>query len=288
MQKASAELTCIPIFYTPRMVANPQCFSPSPGKPALVVESWRKLALAMQFIEPSAVDMADLHRVHAPDFVDAILDLSIDNGCSTRELEFVHSLFWTNGAMLSAARRAIENGRVAVAPVSGFHHAGYDYCGGFCTFNGLMVTAAALMAAGQARRVGILDFDQHWGDGTEHIIRRLEVQSQIVHYSPVRQFSTVETAKAFLAAIPRIADLFIGCDVVLYQAGADPHVRDPLGGWLSTQELHTRDDRVFAELSRRRIPVAWNLAGGYQEPIRRVLDIHDNTMRACGLRYLSA
>jgi len=287
MQKVVEELTSIPVFYTPRMVANPRCFSPSPGKPASVVESWRKLAVAVQFKEPAAVDMADLYRVHSPAFVDAVLDLRIDNGCGTREPEFVNSLFWTNGAMLSAARCAIENGRVAVAPVSGFHHAGYDYCGGFCTFNGLMVAAAALMVAGEARRVGILDFDQHWGDGTAHIIHQLELQTHVVHYSPVRQFSTIETAKAFLAAIPRIADLFVGCDVVLYQAGADPHVNDPLGGWLSTQELHTRDDRVFEEFSRRAIPVAWNLAGGYQEPIRRVLDIHDNTMRACGLRYLT-
>ena len=28
------------------------------------------------------------------------------------------------------------------------------------------------------------------------------------------------------------------------------------------------------------VPVAWNLAGGYQAPIRKVLDIHDNTARA--------
>ncbi len=29
------------------------------------------------------------------------------------------------------------------------------------------------------------------------------------------------------------------------------------------------------------LPVAWNLAGGYQNPLRRVLDIHDNTMLEC-------
>jgi hypothetical protein len=31
----------------------------------------------------------------------------------------------------------------------------------------------------------------------------------------------------------------------------------------------------------RGVPVAWNLAGGYQTPLRKVLDVHDATMRAC-------
>jgi acetoin utilization deacetylase AcuC-like enzyme len=74
------------------------------------------------------------------------------------------------------------------------------------------------------------------------------------------------------------------CDVVLYQAGADPHVDDPLGGWLTTNELRSRDRIVFDVLAGLRVPVAWNLAGGYQKErdgtIPRVLEIHMNTARA--------
>ena len=29
------------------------------------------------------------------------------------------------------------------------------------------------------------------------------------------------------------------------------------------------------------LPLAWNLAGGYQTNLRKVLDIHDNTMLEC-------
>jgi len=75
------------------------------------------------------------------------------------------------------------------------------------------------------------------------------------------------------------------CDVVLYQAGADPHVDDPLGGWLTTEQLRRRDARVFQTFARLGVPVAWNLAGGYQrEPdgsIPKVLEIHDNTAIEC-------
>ena len=75
------------------------------------------------------------------------------------------------------------------------------------------------------------------------------------------------------------------CDVILYQAGADPHVDDPLGGWLTTEQLRERDRRVFESAQRLGVPIAWNLAGGYQEPLSKVLEIHDNTMRECERVY---
>lgn len=51
-------------------------------------------------------------------------------------------------------------------------------------------------------------------------------------------------------------------DVVLYQAGADPHVDDPQGGYLTTEQLAERDFMVFCECRQRGLPIAWNLAGG--------------------------
>jgi acetoin utilization deacetylase AcuC-like enzyme len=73
--------------------------------------------------------------------------------------------------------------------------------------------------------------------------------------------------------------------VILYQAGADPHVDDPLGGWLTTEQLAQRDRIVFETARAMQVPIAWNLAGGYQRPLRNVLDIHDNTLRACWQVY---
>ena len=85
--------------------------------------------------------------------------------------------------------------------------------------------------------------------------------------------------------LPAIVDELADCDLVLYQAGADPHVNDPLGGWLTTDELRRRDAIVFERLRALGVPVVWNLAGGYQQErdgtIPRVLEIHDNTAREC-------
>ncbi len=47
-------------------------------------------------------------------------------------------------------------------------------------------------------------------------------------------------ASQFLQQIPGLVASMSDCDVVLYQAGADPHIDDPLGGWLTTQQLARR------------------------------------------------
>lgn len=156
--------------------------------------------------------------------------------------------------------------------------------GGFCTFNGLMVTACALRAAGNAKRVGILDLDIHYGDGTDDIIAKLDAGDWIEHFTAGETFTQPEQADAFFAELPARLAAMRACDLVLFQAGADPHMDDPLGGWLTTAELAQRDRIVFETFVAWGVPVVWNLAGGYQrEPdgsIRKVLEIHENTARA--------
>ena len=49
---------------------------------------------------------------------------------------------------------------------------------------------------------------------------------------------------------------------MIYQAGADPHIDDPLGGILTTKQMSWRDRQVFEQLGHK--PLVWNLAGGYQ------------------------
>ena len=45
-------------------------------------------------------------------------------------------------------------------------------------------------------------------------------------------------------------------------------------------QLAERDRRVFAGLRARGLPVAWDLAGGYQQPLAKVVGIHVATMHA--------
>ena len=283
---SSSKLTAIRVFYTPLMVADSGGFSPSAAKPKAVMESWRKLDIPLTVIAPEPVSVEDIARAHLPAFVDAVLSCQVENGFGNSSEAVAKSLPYTSGAMLAAAREALRNGKVAVAPCAGFHHACYAYPRGFCTFNGLMVTALALHASGEVKRVGILDFDQHYGDGTDNIIEHLKIK-WIKHYSAGKYYGFTGEAKRFLMSIPGLVKRMQSCDVILYQAGADPHIDDPLGGWLTTEQLYERDLIVFETAAELGISIAWNLAGGYQTPLRKVLQIHDGTMRACGKVYLN-
>jgi acetoin utilization deacetylase AcuC-like enzyme len=281
----------IPVFYAPQMVADSQSSSPSAAKPEKVVASWQA-RFPIEVIEPQPVTVEELCRAHDWDYVRGVLEGRIDNGFGNRSLAVAASLVHTSGAMLSAARHALATRSVAAAPCSGFHHAGftgYEGLGMFCTFNGLMVAALALKEAGVGK-VGILDLDMHYGNGTADIIRRLGLSSWVTHFTGGASFDDPHEAPEFFGRwLPDVLAWLSDCDVVLYQAGADPHISDPYGGWLTTEQLRHRDAVVFDALKAADVPVAWNLAGGYQvEPdgtIPKVLEIHDNTMRECVRAY---
>jgi acetoin utilization deacetylase AcuC-like enzyme len=268
------------VVFCPEMLAPAQGYSPSAAKPGPVVDAWRQLWPALNIRPAIPATEQDFCRAHDSNYVQDIFDLRADNGFGTRSAEVNASLHYTSGAMLTAARWAINEKTVVAAPVSGFHHAGWDSADGFCTFNGLMVTVLTLQAERPSLRVGILDYDYHYGNGTVDIIDTLSV-SNVVHITAGEKFKEAHQASYFLTNIEDDLDALNDCDVVLYQAGADPHIDDPLGGFLTTSQLAQRDWRVFHGLRQRGIPIAWNLAGGYQKPISKVVGIHENTMRAC-------
>jgi acetoin utilization deacetylase AcuC-like enzyme len=286
----SQSIDSIPVFFRPEMVADAGSYSPSAGKPAQVVADWRARSFAMDLRSFDAVDEDTLALAHDREYVRGVLAGEIDNGFGNRRLGVADSLCFTTGAMLAAARWALRSGKVACAPVSGFHHAGYAHAEGFCTFNGLMVTALALKRDGLAERVGILDLDQHWGNGTDAIMRRLGTR-WVRHHSSGFAHPGPEEAAAYLSGLPALVEGFAGCDLLLYQAGADAHVDDPLGGWMTSTQLARRDRIVFETASRIGLPVAWNLAGGYQRDrsggIEPVLAIHRRTFEACAEVHVS-
>ena len=275
------------IFYRPEQAApNLGTISPSASKPQLVMDDWRHLGVLtadnVRSFAPLTRD--DFKRVHHPQMVDDVLDLKRRNGFRNTDAAIAASLPYTSGSMLAAARWALQNCRSACSPTSGFHHAHFDEPEGYCTFNGLMVTAVKLLDEGLVRTVAILDCDVHEGNGTEDIINRLGLQPQIQHHSMGGHFQTREQvgtdAAHFKTWLQQALTQCMQADLVLYQASADPHMDDPLGGVLTGREMLERDNAVFRTL--KHMPLVWNLAGGYQRDaagsIEPVLQRHRMTL----------
>jgi acetoin utilization deacetylase AcuC-like enzyme len=275
------------VFYRKEQVGPAQRSSPSAHKPRLVVEDWQKhLGAAIEICSFEPATEQQIARAHQSAFVQGVLGGTLANGFGNRDQAVAASLPYTSGSLLAAAEYAVLHNEVVCSPTSGFHHAGFSEAGGYCTFNGLMVTALALKDAGMVNRVAILDCDAHYGDGTDRIIRALGID-WIAHHTQGKVFWGADGAAN--GAYERWLETAIAqcraCDLVLYQAGADPHINDPLGGILTSAQMRERDRAVFQQLGH--LPLVWNLAGGYQvvpgeteaARIEPVLALHRATAR---------
>jgi len=264
-------------------------YSPSAGKPALAVADWLNTPdiakrITIETFEPVSRDV--LYAVHDRDYVDGVLDGKIENGFGNYSKDVAATLPYTVGSMVAAAKQVLtEKDRRfnwAVSPTSGFHHAGHDFGSGFCTFNGLMAAAVEAHRLGLAKRVLILDFDAHYGNGTEDIIRKLGIDF-VTNVTATKSYKTAN--QLLRAAIETMMVEEYGYyDLVLYQAGADAWVDDPLGsGLLTFKQLGDRDVNVFTACAMRGSALVINLAGGYskdeQGTIEPVLKIHRQTIR---------
>ncbi len=86
------------------------------------------------------------------------------------------------GGIMEAAKMMmegrIENAFCAVRPPG--HHAEVSKAMGFCYFNNVAITARYLQQEWGIGRVGIVDFDVHHGNGTQHIF---EADPTVFYYS---------------------------------------------------------------------------------------------------------
>jgi acetoin utilization deacetylase AcuC-like enzyme len=280
----------------------PACFSPRYSAPTPTA-SMRKLgpvachAVAKglcRLCPPEPVDPARLRRLHDPTYVDAFLK-------GQEPLASVQGWPWTpairdgvlaiNGGQLLGAQLALEHG-LAANIAQGFHHADYEAGGAFCTFNGLALVAQEF----PDQRVFVLDCDEHGGNGTADFVSRLpNLFNFSIHGTPFGMFASERNCRRTLKPVTldfgpyrrALQEAFAEVErwrpgLILYQAGADPHLDDPLGTLgMTTEQMFERDRIVFDFCRRKQIPVLFVLAGGYQEPIQSCLvPLHLNTFRA--------
>ncbi|BDG02121.1 histone deacetylase family protein [Anaeromyxobacter oryzae] len=131
--------------------------------------------------EAPPASLEDLLRVHTPALVDrlrALSDAAAESGVHTfvepetpvSGASFRAAVAAAGCAILAAERVARGEARAAFAlarPPG--HHAAADRAGGYCLLNNVAIAARSLQAHGLARRILVVDWDVHHGDGTQAI-----------------------------------------------------------------------------------------------------------------------
>ena len=253
-------------------------------------------AIAVHAPEPMPREW--IEAVHDPAYVAEVFELRVPAdkqrriGFEINERTATRARYSPGGTWL-AAKLAMEHG-FAANGAGGSHHALADTGAGYCVFNDLAITANRLIAEGDAGRVLIVDCDVHQGDGTASLLAgRSDIATYSIHAEknfPVRKTrSTLDVGladgtddaaymEALASTLPPLVDRFAP-DIILYQAGVDPHADDRLGRLALTDSgLAARDRFVAAEAQRAGAPLASTLGGGYGEDRLAVARRHAATI----------
>jgi acetoin utilization deacetylase AcuC-like enzyme len=280
---------------------DPAALSPDhPDAPARIEAIEAELARAgwpgCELVEAPAATNAELRLVHTSEHIDHIRNVcsagggQIDADTYVGEASYRAALHAAGGAcamvrLLLAGEAPV--GFCALRP-SG-HHAERDRAMGFCLFNNIAIATELAIRELGLRRVMVLDWDVHHGNGTAEIFRRrADVLFASIHQQglypgtgtvadvgsgdglgytinvPVPSGSSEEVWLSVLEYVILPAASAFAPELVLISAGFDGHEADPLGGCLleassyGQMACHVRDMAAAAGA-----PVGAVLEGGY-------------------------
>jgi acetoin utilization deacetylase AcuC-like enzyme len=224
----------------------------------VVAAEWR--TRGGEVVAPPAATREQLSRVHSDEHLRRMAEtngvaVALDPDTYTSPETYEIALL-SAGAAVDAVERVMggSHTRALVLSRPPGHHAERDRAMGFCFYNNVAVAAGHARTLG-ARRVAIVDYDVHHGNGTQHIF---EHDPDILYVSthqhpyypgtgaadevglgpgagrtvnlPLEAGSIDEDYRvAFEEVVLPVIEQFEP-DILLLSAGFDAHERDPLGG----------------------------------------------------------
>jgi acetoin utilization deacetylase AcuC-like enzyme len=160
-----------------RIITDERCTGYShpghPDRPERIIATWERLRgqteLPITWSKPGPCDDAAILRAHTPEH---LARLSRPEDFDDDTPHFPNLVDYTRasvGAALDALKAARAGETVFSLMRPPGHHATRNRAMGFCYLNNIAIAALEALATG-AKRVAVLDFDVHHGNGTEAIL----------------------------------------------------------------------------------------------------------------------
>jgi acetoin utilization deacetylase AcuC-like enzyme len=250
-------------------------------------------AVRAEKADASVQDVARTLRVlHEPSYLQAL------EGVDSEEPVVLHELaapglepdIPVNAGLVAAAREGVRTAISAARRLAGGarfsyalcrppgHHAGPEWCAGYCYLNTAAAATWTLCEAG-VRPVGIVDLDLHYPNGTAAIVASMpDARLHSLHAWPVTnvaeltvtprdesehvvEFEGSPDPDAYLAAVEAsIAALAETSAALVVSLGYDTVSGDPHGGWNFAPPIFAQIGRLLA---RAELPVCVIQEGGY-------------------------
>lgn len=265
----------------------------------------------LQLLKPRPASLEEVCRFHSRDYVARIKSMSDSTGGDAGELtpfgpgSYEIALLSAGGVIAAAEavwRREVRNAYALVRPPG--HHAEADRGRGFCILGNVAIAAMGLLADHGARRIAVIDWDVHHGNGTQAAFyERDDVLMISVHQDCLypRGTGTIEERGAgkgegYTINVPLPPGSGVGAyeqtfrqivipalrayqpDMIIVSSGFDAGAVDPLGRMM----MHSGG---YRSLTRMVMEAADELCGG------RLLLAHEggyspNMVPYCGLAVM--
>ncbi len=258
-----------------------------------------------QFYTPERPTAQLIELIHTPDYVEAYCQGTLEHKAQRRiglpwSPALANRTCMAVGGTILTAQLALTHG-LACNTAGGTHHAFPSYGSGFCIFNDLAITCRVLQKQGIVKKILIVDLDVHQGDGTAFIFHGDDSVFTFsmhceVNFPGTKQQSDVDVPLAvgmeddeYLQTLANyLPDLLsqVKPDLVLYDAGVDPHIGDKLGKLaLSDSGIYRREMQVLSTCIAGGYPVACVIGGGYADDMKSLVYRHSLLHRAASQVY---
>ncbi len=261
----------------------------SPERLAAIYEMLENPAMAWKFteIEPREATHEEIATIHSPAYIDFIAATAgkdcvfLDPDTATSPETYAIAKLAVGGlcnAVDSVVAGKVDNAFAFVRPPG--HHAERDSAAGFCIFNNVAIAAMHAILRHGIKRVLIVDWDLHHGNGTQHIFyddpRVLYFSTHQYPYYPgtgdmeesgrgqgegytinvpIRSGAGNSEYVKIFRNVLQPAALAYKPEIILLSAGFDIYYQDPLGGMRVTPD-------GFAALTRILLNIADSCCAG--------------------------